>query len=86
MKIKKCLSLLMSCVMLAEPFVASANQIANKNDNSKPSAMQFVKGKMAECNDWLDANPKTKKGLKAAGIGAAVYAGIDVLRTVGLEI
>lgn len=86
MKFKNYLSLLMSCIMLAEPFAANAQSVKSKSDNSKPSVTQFVKGKISECNDWLDANPKTKKILKGVGIAAAVGVGLKTLGTATSEI
>ncbi len=86
MNIKKCLSIFLSCAMLAQPSMANANQIPKKTDNSKPPAIQVVKDKMSACNDWLNANPKAKTGLKVVGIGASVYLGLRVLCRAGGEI
>ena len=87
MNTKKCLSVLLSCVLFTEPFLSSAHAAPNKDDGVKASSFaQGVRSKISKVGDYFNEHPKLKKGLKIAGIGAAGYAGIDVLFAAGMEI
>lgn len=87
MNTKKCLSVLLSCVLFTEPFLSSAHAAPNKDDGVKASSFaQGVRSKISKVGNYFNEHPKLKKGLKVAGIGASGYAGIEVLFTAGMEI
>ena len=87
MNTKKCLSVLLSCVLFTEPFLSSAHAAPNKDDGVKASSFaQGVRSKISKVGDYFNEHPKLKKGLKVAGICASGYAGIKVLYRAGMEI
>ncbi len=87
MNTKKCLSILLSCVLFTEPLISSTQAAQNKDDGVKTSSFaQGVRSKISKVGNYLNEHPKLKKGLKIAGIGAAVCAGIGTLIAAGRKV